>query len=351
MFLAHESEIPTPGDYVVRRIVDDSFIVCRDEAGAIRVLFNMCLHRGMQVCRSELGNTSHFRCPYHAWTYKNTGELIGVPFHGTPTAARQGLRREGVGAAAGAARRRLRRADLRLARRARADLEDYLGDFRFFLDFYLGQSEAGAEAARPAALRGQVELEDRRRELLRRHLPHAPHPRRASSTSTSSVRRRPASARRARSTSLAAAAARPTSCRPRLPEQPRAHRLSRRDDRRAWSAPGRPSTGPWSVTPASCRRRRRSCPNLSFVHNWPKVNADGLVVPFVSIRLWQPVSADRDRGALVVRRRSRRARMVQGGVLQGVPHVLRLLGHVRAGRRRELDLDHRRWPEGRWPSG
>lgn len=41
MFLAHESEIPDPGDYVVRRIVGDSFIVSRDEHGEIHVLFNM----------------------------------------------------------------------------------------------------------------------------------------------------------------------------------------------------------------------------------------------------------------------------------------------------------------------
>jgi len=39
-------------------------------------------------------------------------------------------------------------------------------------------------------------------------------------------------------------------------------------------------------------------PNLSFVHNWPKV-ADGsdaagadTVLPFISIRQWQPISAD-----------------------------------------------------------
>src|SRR4051812_29235956 len=96
-FLAHESEIPDNGDYVVRRIVDDSFIVCRDEYGAIRVLFNMCLHRGMQVCRSELGNASHFRCPYHAWTYKNTGELTGVPFHEDAYGGGPGRRRAGGG--------------------------------------------------------------------------------------------------------------------------------------------------------------------------------------------------------------------------------------------------------------
>jgi phthalate 3,4-dioxygenase subunit alpha len=34
-------------------------------------------------------------------------------------------------------------------------------------------------------------------------------------------------------------------------------------------------------------------PNLSFVHNWPQVDRAGTVAPFVSIRLWQPVSATR----------------------------------------------------------
>src|SRR5689334_24234604 len=97
VFLAHESEIPDPGDYVVRRVLADSFIVVRDEAGTIHVMFNMCLHRGMQVCRAELGNASHFRCPYHAWTYRNTGELTGVPFHADAYGGEAGLRREGVG--------------------------------------------------------------------------------------------------------------------------------------------------------------------------------------------------------------------------------------------------------------
>lgn len=79
VFVAHESEIPSPGDYVLRSIGIDEFIVARDESGTIRVLFNGCRHRGTRVCRAEKGNTSHFRCPYHGWTYKNSGELIGTP--------------------------------------------------------------------------------------------------------------------------------------------------------------------------------------------------------------------------------------------------------------------------------
>ena len=87
-FLAHESEIPQPGDYVVRRVLADSFIVARDESGVVRVMFNMCLHRGMQVCRAEMGNASHFRCPYHAWTYRNDGRWPACPSTRRPTAAR-----------------------------------------------------------------------------------------------------------------------------------------------------------------------------------------------------------------------------------------------------------------------
>lgn len=31
-------------------------------------------------------------------------------------------------------------------------------------------------------------------------------------------------------------------------------------------------------------------PNISFVHNWPKVEDGEHVLPFISIRVWQPIS-------------------------------------------------------------
>jgi phenylpropionate dioxygenase-like ring-hydroxylating dioxygenase large terminal subunit len=78
-YLAHESEIPNKGDYVTRYIGEDTFIVVRGDDNEIRVMLDVCSHRGASICRAEKGNSSHFRCPYHGWTFKNTGELVGTP--------------------------------------------------------------------------------------------------------------------------------------------------------------------------------------------------------------------------------------------------------------------------------
>jgi len=79
VFIGHETELPNPGDYAVRHIGQDPFIFLRDDKGEIRVLFNSCRHRGVQICRAAMGNASEFVCPYHGWTYRNDGTLIGVP--------------------------------------------------------------------------------------------------------------------------------------------------------------------------------------------------------------------------------------------------------------------------------
>ena len=39
---------------------------------------NVCRHRGAKVCQQEKGHQARFSCPYHAWTYNNRGELVGV---------------------------------------------------------------------------------------------------------------------------------------------------------------------------------------------------------------------------------------------------------------------------------
>ena len=80
IYVAHESEVPEPGDYVMRQVGMQPVIVSRDEDGQVHLLLNRCMHRGNTVCQSERGNAHAFRCAYHGWTYNNRGDLVGVPY-------------------------------------------------------------------------------------------------------------------------------------------------------------------------------------------------------------------------------------------------------------------------------
>lgn len=72
------AQVPNPNDYAVRSVLGDSLLVTRDKNAQSHVFLNYCRHRGATpACGS--GNAARFSCPYHAWTYKNTGELFAVP--------------------------------------------------------------------------------------------------------------------------------------------------------------------------------------------------------------------------------------------------------------------------------
>lgn len=145
-FLAHETEIPRKGDYVVRYIANNSIIVVRDEHGNITANLNMCRHRGNMMCKSEMGNASHFRCSYHGWVYKNSGELIGVPmfkegYEGQLDRSQWGLVKVRTETYAGLI--------FGTIDPQAPDLEDYLGGFQFYLDIYLKQGLGGSEVHGP----------------------------------------------------------------------------------------------------------------------------------------------------------------------------------------------------------
>ena len=81
VFIGHASEVREPGDYVRKTLGRQDVIMTRGSDGAIHLLLNRCAHRANLVCEAARGNASSFRCPYHGWTYRNTGELIGFPFN------------------------------------------------------------------------------------------------------------------------------------------------------------------------------------------------------------------------------------------------------------------------------
>ena len=80
IFMAHESQLRHPGDFVTSRIGRFPVIVSRGADGQVHVLYNRCPHRGAIVCRESEGNTNRFACPYHGWVFRPDGELAGIPF-------------------------------------------------------------------------------------------------------------------------------------------------------------------------------------------------------------------------------------------------------------------------------
>jgi phenylpropionate dioxygenase-like ring-hydroxylating dioxygenase large terminal subunit len=80
VYLAHESQIPNKDDYVTTRMGLRPIIITRDSTGKIHALYNRCSHRGTTVCRLGKGSAKTFQCPYHGWTFLNTGKLSGVPW-------------------------------------------------------------------------------------------------------------------------------------------------------------------------------------------------------------------------------------------------------------------------------
>ena len=79
-YLAHETELPNPGDFRTTFVGDTPIIVSRDKDGALHALVNRCAHRGATVQRKAFGNATEHRCVYHQWCYDLAGNLMGVPF-------------------------------------------------------------------------------------------------------------------------------------------------------------------------------------------------------------------------------------------------------------------------------
>ena len=82
IYVAHESEIPNPGDYLTTTVGRQPIFIARGKDQVLRAFANACSHRGAMVCRKPKGNTKYFTCPYHGWTFDDKGTLISMKDEG-----------------------------------------------------------------------------------------------------------------------------------------------------------------------------------------------------------------------------------------------------------------------------
>jgi salicylate 5-hydroxylase large subunit len=84
-YVGLECEIPKAGDYKRTQIGERSVVMVRErgrpgQPDQIHVVENRCAHRGVAFVRERTGNARSFVCPYHQWTYKLNGDLVGLTF-------------------------------------------------------------------------------------------------------------------------------------------------------------------------------------------------------------------------------------------------------------------------------
>lgn len=78
VYVAHESQLPKPKDYLTAWIGRTPIVVNRDKNGALNAFVNICSHRGATLVRTSKGSANNFVCSFHGWAFNAKGDLLSV---------------------------------------------------------------------------------------------------------------------------------------------------------------------------------------------------------------------------------------------------------------------------------
>ncbi|MEC7987014.1 MAG: Rieske (2Fe-2S) protein, partial [Myxococcota bacterium] len=77
LLVTHQSMFPEEGSTQRFTIMGKEIVVVR-HANGFSAFRNRCPHRGTPLV-SKSGSFSHFRCPYHHWTFALDGRILSMP--------------------------------------------------------------------------------------------------------------------------------------------------------------------------------------------------------------------------------------------------------------------------------
>ncbi|MET3998465.1 benzoate 1,2-dioxygenase large subunit [Marinobacterium sp. MBR-109] len=78
IYLAHESQVANPNDYFTGYIGRQPIVITRSKDSELYCFINACSHRGAVLCRKKKDNKAVFTCPFHGWSFNNSGKLVKV---------------------------------------------------------------------------------------------------------------------------------------------------------------------------------------------------------------------------------------------------------------------------------
>lgn len=69
-FVGRTDQLAHIGDRLVVEVGNESILIVRNREGDLRAYYNVCQHRGSQLCdKSGSGFGAAITCPYHSWSY------------------------------------------------------------------------------------------------------------------------------------------------------------------------------------------------------------------------------------------------------------------------------------------
>ncbi|GAA0692521.1 benzoate 1,2-dioxygenase large subunit [Marinobacterium maritimum] len=78
IYLAHESQVANRNDYFTTYIGRQPVVITRNKDDELNCFINACSHRGAVLCRKKKDNKAVFTCPFHGWSFNNSGKLVKV---------------------------------------------------------------------------------------------------------------------------------------------------------------------------------------------------------------------------------------------------------------------------------
>ncbi|WP_280192063.1 aromatic ring-hydroxylating oxygenase subunit alpha [Delftia sp. PS-11] len=143
LFLAHESQLPRAGDFLTTYMAEDNVIVVRQKDGSVKAFLNTCPHRGNRLSFSDAGNTRSFICNYHGWSFGIDGALRGMA--GKELFDASGMNQADHGMHPVAQVASYKGLIFGNMDPSAPPLQEYLGDFRYYLDVMLDMDGQGTE--------------------------------------------------------------------------------------------------------------------------------------------------------------------------------------------------------------
>jgi Rieske 2Fe-2S family protein len=79
LYVARGEDVREAGAFVLLELFGESIILVRGDDLVLRAFYNVCRHRGAQLCERDAGRfAGAIVCPYHAWTFALDGSLAAA---------------------------------------------------------------------------------------------------------------------------------------------------------------------------------------------------------------------------------------------------------------------------------